>query len=60
MDDHAELASQAAEALLKAIRDAAPKSLSTAGVLHLAQAYALVVGAEAGDLPQSIAGVDLA
>ena len=49
MANHAELADQAAEALLKAVRDAAPKSQSTAGVLHPAQAYALVVTAERGD-----------
>lgn len=48
----AALADQAAEALLKAITSAAPKSGSTAGVLHLAQAYALVVGAEPGKPPQ--------
>lgn len=49
----AELADQAAEALLKAIASAAPKSGSTdGGVLHLAQAYALVVSAEPGKPPQ--------
>ena len=42
-DELAGLAGQAAEALLKAITSAAPKSQSTDGVLHLAQAYALVV-----------------
>ncbi|MDZ4265749.1 MAG: hypothetical protein U1D00_08655 [Mycobacterium sp.] len=48
----ADLADQAAEALLKAIASAAPKSGSTDGVLHLAQAYALVVSAEPGKPPQ--------
>lgn len=52
MADHDELADQAAEALLKAITTAAPKSQSTDGVLHLAQAYALVVSAERGKTPQ--------
>ena len=55
MADHeelAELAHQAAEALLKAITAAAPKSQSTDGVLHLAQAYALVVAADPGKAPQ--------
>lgn len=55
MADHKELAGladQAAEALLKAITSAAPKSQSTDGVLHLAQAYALVVAAESGKPPQ--------
>jgi len=37
---------------LKAIASAAPKSGSTDGVLHLAQAYALVVSAEPGKPPQ--------
>lgn len=54
MANHAELADQAGEALLKAVRDAAPKSQSTAGVLHLAQAYALVLAAERGDPPPPI------
>lgn len=52
MADINALADQAAEALLKAIRDAAPKSQSTPGVLHLAQAYALIVSAEPGKSPQ--------
>lgn len=52
MANHRELAEQAAEALLKAVRDAAPKSQSTAGVLHLAQAYALVVAADTGESAQ--------
>jgi hypothetical protein len=51
-DQLADLAHQAAEALLKAITTAAPKSQSTDGVLHLAQAYALVVAAEPGKTPQ--------
>lgn len=51
-DELAELADQAAEALLKAITSAAPKSGSTDGLLHLAQAYALVVAAEPGKVPQ--------
>ena len=46
------LAEEAAEALLRAIATAAPKSASTDGVLHLAQAYALVVAAEPGKVPQ--------
>jgi hypothetical protein len=53
MADLTELANQAAEALLKAIRDAAPKSQSTPGVLHLAQAYALIVSAEPDTSPQA-------
>lgn len=53
MADRTQLADQAAEALLKAIRDAAPKSQSTPGVLHLAQAYALIVSAEPGKSPQA-------
>ena len=56
MADHdqlADLAHQAAESLLKAITTAAPKSQSTDGVLHLAQAYALVVGAEPDKMPQA-------
>lgn len=48
----ADLADQAAEALLKAITSAAPKSQSTDGVLHLAEAYALVVSTEPGRPPQ--------
>ncbi|KMO72018.1 hypothetical protein EV589_3084 [Mycobacterium sp. BK558] len=48
----AELADQVAAALLKAIASAAPKSQSTDGVLHLAQAYALVVSAESDKAPQ--------
>ncbi len=51
-DNLADLADQAAEALLKAITSAAPKSQSTDGVLHLAQAYALVVSADPGKPPQ--------
>ena len=38
----ADLADQAAAALLKAVVSAAPKSQSTDGILHLAHAYALV------------------
>jgi hypothetical protein len=52
MADLKELADEAAEALLKAIRDAAPKSQSTPGVLHLAQAYTLIVSAGPGKSPQ--------
>ena len=48
------LAEEAAEALLRAITTAAPKSASTDGVLHLAQAYALVVAAEASRLRVSL------
>ena len=48
----ADLAEQAATALLKAIASAAPKSQSTDGVLHLAQAYALVVSAQTDKAPQ--------
>lgn len=51
-DELAALADQAAAALLRAITIAAPKSQSTDGVLHLAQAYALVVGADPGRAPQ--------
>lgn len=51
-NDLAAMADEAAEALLKAITSAAPKSGSTDGVLHLAQAYALVVAAEPGKPPQ--------
>lgn len=51
-DELADLAHQAAEALLKAITSIAPKSQSTDGVLHLAQAYALVVAPEPGKTPQ--------
>ena len=51
-DKLSELTDQAAEALLKAITAAAPKSQSTDGVLHLAQAYAMVVSAEPGNAPQ--------
>lgn len=52
------LADEAAEALLKAITTAAPKSGSTNGVLHLAQAYALVVSAEPGKPPQQPISAD--
>lgn len=47
-----DLADQAAAALLRAVVSAAPKSQSTDGILHLAQAYALVVSAEADKAPQ--------
>jgi hypothetical protein len=53
MADLRELAEEAAEALLEAIREAASKSQSTPGVLHLAQAYALIVAAEPGKSPQA-------
>lgn len=50
MADSADLHTEAKDALLKAIRAATP-SASTEGLLHLATAYALTVGAREGLLP---------
>lgn len=50
MADNAELAQETAEALLTAIKDAAPKE-GYQGVQALAYAYALVVSAVPGQPP---------